>query len=388
MILKKNKLAIAEPEPGSKYGPKEMYIAIREVLKYTTYNKFNYKNQITEFEKKFAEYIGVHYAVAVSGGGVAMDMILKSLDLSSDDEIISSAISFPGTHLSILNSGAKMILCNCNETLNISPDSLKSVITSNTRAVVITHMNGLSCNMNKIMEVIDEQEKKFNIKIKLIADSARTCGGKYNEKKTGSFEWATIFSFQRKKQITTLGEGGMIVTNDYNLYQQLLCMRSFGNGIQWGTNYKLTNIQAAIGICQLKKLNCLNNKRRKIAHKRTNTLKKYLPDFVYPQDNFMYYNTYYLYTLLVPDNWSEKMRDELIAELKNSYNIGCCVGNDVSYKKNAYIRARIHPYNLENSEKIGARVICIIIHPHLTYFQQKYINKSFIEAVTKIRKQL
>lgn len=201
MILKKNKLAIAEPEPGSKYGPKEMYIAIREVLKYTTYNKFNYKNQITEFEKKFAEYIGVHYAVAVSGGGVAMDMILKSLDLSSDDEIISSAISFPGTHLSILNSGAKMILCNCNETLNISPDSLKSVITSNTRAVVITHMNGLSCNMNKIMEVIDEQEKKFNIKIKLIADSARTCGGKYNEKKQVALNGLLYLVFNEKSKL-------------------------------------------------------------------------------------------------------------------------------------------------------------------------------------------
>ena len=165
-----------------------------------------------EFEKKFSEYIGKKYALSVNGCNSGIDIAMQVLELKPNDEVISSAINFYGTHLSILSTPAKLVLCDVDDkTLNISANSIKNNLTKNTRAVVVTHMNGVSADMNKIINII----KKYDSNIVIIEDVARCCGASYDKKKVGCLGDISVFSFQSKKNISTLGEGGMIITNNY-----------------------------------------------------------------------------------------------------------------------------------------------------------------------------
>lgn len=377
-------LSIAEPSPGSLYDIEEISCVMDELKKYTYINGTEEKNDIEKFEKEFAKYIGKNYAASINGGGVGLDVILRFLDLKTEDEIVSSAVNFHGSHLAILNTKARLILCEASEDLNISAIDLEEKITAKTRAVLLTHMNGLPCNYYQIQDVIKRCESRYQTKIKIIGDAARACGSSYFGKKTGYFEWATMFSFQRKKQMTTLGEGGMVVTDDEELYLAIKRYSAFGHGITWGTNYKLTNLQARIGLCQLNKLDINNHKRIMIAKRRNDYLGEHLKDFKLPDINEEISNTFYLYTLLVPTKWSREKRDLLIRIMYEKYKIGCCVANDVTYRTNTYIQKRLGNVNLLFSESIGDRIITIVIHPNLDIEHENYINASFVNAVKKI----
>lgn len=379
-------LSVAEPSPGAFYGKEEVECILEEMEKYTCMNELERKNDIRIFEERFAKYIGKKFAISINGGGTALDLILKSLSLSNEDEILAAGINFHGSHLAILNTQAKLILCESEEDLNISPVDLKNKITPNTKAILLTHMNGLPCDYYAILKIVHDCEKKYNIKIKIIGDAARACGSTYNTKKTGYFEWATMFSFQRKKQMTTLGEGGMIVTDDAELYDVVKKYRSFGNAITWGSNYKMTNIQAKVGICQLEKLDTNNTKRIMIAKRRNDYLGTHLDGFVLPNIEKDVCNTFYLYTVLVPENWTCKQRNLLLDVMSNKYRIGCCIANDVTYKTNSYIREKIGKVDLPKSERIGERILTIVIHPELTLEEENYINTSFVNAVQQVKK--
>ena len=144
-----------------------------------------------------------------------MDLILKALNIKSGDEIISCAINFPGTHLAIIESGAKLVLSEPDpETLNIDPHDVEKKLSKRTKAIVVTHMNGLAAETDLLRKVINGS-KYFKYKKerpKIICDAARACGTTYKSHHIGREGWATMFSFQSYKIITTLGEGGMVVT--------------------------------------------------------------------------------------------------------------------------------------------------------------------------------
>ncbi|VFA68565.1 Predicted pyridoxal phosphate-dependent enzyme apparently involved in regulation of cell wall biogenesis [Streptococcus agalactiae] len=130
----------------------------------------------------------------------------------------------------------------------------------------------------------------------------------------------------------------MIVTNNSLFVEKFKEVRSFGLGIQNGANYKLTSFQARVGIEQIKKIDYLNNLRRGIAHRRTNFLENKLNEFIFPRDDEDFYNTFYLYSMLVPKSWSSKERDLLIDILSTKYSIGSVVANDVTYKTSVFLK--------------------------------------------------
>lgn len=233
MVVDKQ-LSIGEPSPGSIYGDEEREAILEELEKFYSWNLHDYKDKISEFENAFSKYIGCNYSIAINGGGAALDLILKALDCKPTDEIVSPAINFHGTHSAIINTGAKLILCDSTNNLNICIDSLKRKLSSRTKAVVITHMNGLGCDENEILKELNDYSLKTGKQIKLISDSARSCGSAVNGIKTGNLSWATFFSFQRKKQMNTLGEGGMVTTNDLDLAEKIKAYRSFGMGKNMG----------------------------------------------------------------------------------------------------------------------------------------------------------
>ena len=369
-----------EAEVGTIVDNDDLDMIKNEILKFQD-PQYNHHEVIEAFEETFAEKIGCNYSLAISSCAVGIDMVLKSLKLTPDDEVISCAINFHGTHLAILNTGAKLVLVEANDNLTICVDDLRCKINSRTKAIVITHMNGISCDMDAIDELV------LGKNIKIIEDAARALGSKYRGNITGKRSWACVFSFQYKKTITTLGEGGMIVTYDKKLYDTLSEYRSFGLGGSWGTNYKMTSVQAAMGLSQLNKLDMLINKRRELAKHRTNFIKEEKLDLQCPLDNETYFNTYYLYTILLSDNWYKEKRDLLIQNL-DKRGIGCVIANTTTYITNKYIYYKCNkPQNL-HSEKLGQRILCLPIHPLMTAEENNYIIQIFVEEYEKVRRKI
>lgn len=366
-----------EPDIGSIIDDDDINAVLNELMKFKNPN-YNHHNIIEKFEEKFKNKILCKYAVSVNSCATGLDMVLRALEIMPGDEIISCAINFHGTHLSIINSGAKLILAEANDNLNIDINDLSNKITKRTRAILVTHMNGVSCDIDSIKKLID------GTNIKLIEDAARSLGSKYKSEHVGKNSWACVFSFQYKKQITTLGEGGMIATNDENLYKKLLNYRSFGMGRTWGTNYKMTSVQAAMGISQISKLDEIIDLRRQIAKKRNIFISNNASNFLLPLDNEIYYNSYYIYTLLTPHNWNKSMRDELILDLKTGSNINAIIANGPTYLTNEFISYNCDSSSLEHSEWIGEHIICLPIHPNMSESYNEYLLKQFVETAQKI----
>lgn len=373
-------LSMGEPEVGSIYGIEELECLLVEMEKYSSYGNYTPYETIEKFERIFAEYVGTKYALAVNSGMSALRTLLQAFFESKKVTVISNVLNFSGTHIGILNQGHNLILCESSEDINVNLEDLYiKVAYYQPEAVVLTNMNGLSHDEYEIKKEI----KRLSPETVLLTDCCRSLGSFCNRIHCGSDSDASFFSFQRKKTISTLGEGGMIVTNNKYIYERCKKIRSFGLFETAGENFKMSGFQAAVGIAQMKKLDELIRKRREIAYRRSNYLKNRLDNWIFPKDDETYQNSYYLYTLLVPVYWSTQMRDRLIEILRNDYGIGSLVANDVTYRTSSWVKSKTSQ-KLEKSEAISNRIICPIIHPGLTVEQEDYINESFIKCVEEV----
>ena len=242
------------------------------------------KNQISssgiyvkEFEKKFAKKVRRKYAVSVSNGTAAIQLAFESLNLKKGDEVIVPSFTIISCILPIIRLGARPILVDCDpRTWNMDVEKTINLITKKTKAIILVNIYGLCVDMDKILKICKKK------KIKILEDSAESLGLKYKGRPCGSFGDVSTFSFFANKHITT-GEGGMIVTNDKNIYEKCLLLRNiYFNDVRrfkhfgLGWNYRLTNLQSALGIAQLSKLEKFVKIKRKIGnyyHSRLSHLK-------------------------------------------------------------------------------------------------------------------
>jgi len=269
------------------------------------------------FERDFSKYINRKYAVAVSSGTAALDIALKSLNFKKNDEVIIPAFSIISTALCVIKLGLKPVLVDCDlYSWNIKIDSLIKKITKKTKAIIITHLYGFPVDMNKILKL---SKKK---KIKIIEDSAELIGQKYYNKKCGSFGDISTFSFYANKHITT-GEGGMILTDNYKLYNKSKSLRNlcFGNDkdrfnhddIGW--NYRLTNLQAAIGCGQLKNITWIIKRKREIGKLYHSLLINNDKIYIQDLDNNFSKNIFWVFGVVIKKETKIK-RDVVIKKLK------------------------------------------------------------------------
>jgi len=228
------------------------------------------------FEKKFSQYNNRKFGVAVSNGTAALEIALKSLNLKPKDEVIIPAFSIISTALCVVKLGLKPILVDADFfSWNMNPYNVINKISKKTKAIIITHIYGFPVNLEKIIKIAKKK------KIKIIEDAAEMIGQKYKNKKCGSFGDLSTFSFYANKHITT-GEGGMILTNNLTLYEKCKSLRNlcFGENINRfnhddiGWNYRLSNIQAAIGCGQLKNISWIIKRKRDIGKRYHSLLKK------------------------------------------------------------------------------------------------------------------
>lgn len=221
---------------------------------------------VEEFQNAFANFCGTKYALACSNGTVTLHLALKALGVDSGDEVIMPTLTYIATANTAAYCGAKPVFVDSEMgTWNIDPEKIEKAITPRTKAIVPVHLYGLSCNMDAIEQI----SEKYGIPV--VEDAAEAHGATWNGKKVGSIGKIGSFSFFGNKIITT-GEGGMIVTNDQKLYEQMKLMR--GQSVDpskryWhnalGYNYRMTNMQAAIGLGQLKNIDWHMAQRRRVA---------------------------------------------------------------------------------------------------------------------------
>lgn len=383
-----NILWYGEPNLGSWYTDAEIDAVLKTIRESMDWNVGFGPNPktIEEFENAFAKYCGSKYAIATNSGGTGIDMAIVCLDLAPGDEVICPAINFKSAHLAILKQGGKVVFCDIDpKTLNVDPKDVEKRITPRTRAIFPVHMNGLPAPMDELLEIAQKHPHSKHGSLKVIVDAARCCGGTYKGEKVGSKGWMTIFSFQTQKLMTTLGEGGMITTNDEKLSKKLRDMRQFGGEEGWGSNYKMTKIQAAVGLVQLKRLDEMNRRRRLAAKKRTELLKD-IPELTLPHEPHYAEHLYYVYGILVPKEWAGVKRDKIITIMKEEFGVVCSVSNPPTYLRWPYIAKHCGNPQLPISEEIGQRLICPPLHPLLTKEQELYICAALLEAIKEVKK--
>lgn len=230
------------------------------VLSRQGFEKFRKSFKVLEFEKKFAEKFNCKYSLAVTSGTAALRVALAALKLKPGDEVITQAFTFVATVEAIVEAKLQPVCCQIDNTLNISPSHLRKIINNKTKAVIVVHMLGVSAQMNEILKICKEK------KIPLIEDTAWGCGGSYNNKKLGTLGRMGTYSFDFAKTITT-GEGGMIVFKKKKDYLNARAWHDHGHEnnpkvARWedtrkssGFNFRMNEMQGAVGLAQLKKLN-------------------------------------------------------------------------------------------------------------------------------------
>jgi len=263
-----------EPMMGSYYGEEEFEAVIRAMR--TSMDPavgFGFIcEEIEVFEKALAEYFDTKYAITINGAGGGLDMAMVALDLEPEDEVICPTINFRAAPMAVLGQRAKLVMCEADpKTLCADPNDVEKRVTPRTRCIFPTHMNGISAAMDDLLEIAERHPHPKHGPLKVIGDGARALGAGYKGTKIGKKGWMNVFSFHTMKNMTTLGEGGAITTDDDVLADRLREIRMFGEQ-HWGSNYKMTKMQAAVGPIQLGRLDGFIAARRKLAHERNQML--------------------------------------------------------------------------------------------------------------------
>ncbi len=327
---------------------------------------------VEEFEKKFADYIGVKYAVATSNGTSALHTALLSAGIKHDDEVLVPSFTFIATANAVRFCNAKPVFVDINEDdFNMSIEDLKKKITPKTKAIIPVHLYGTPANMKEIMEIAEEHD------LIVIEDACQAHGAEFNNKKVGSFGIGT-FSFYPTKNMTT-GEGGMITTNSKEIYEKAIKIRNHGMIERYhheivGYNYRMTNINAAIGIPQLKRLDANNLKRIKNADRYDAGLRG-IPGIILPKRFKNRKQVFHQYTIRVTEEFGIN-RDELAKGLKEKG-----IGTGIYYPIPIHMQKAYEGFNvsLPVTEKLSKEVLSLPIHPSLKDEEIDYVIEKMKE---------
>ena len=271
--------------------------------------------EISLFEKKLSKLVNRKYACAVSSGTAALEIAVKSLGLKKNDEIIMPSFTIISNAISIIKNHAKPVLVDSDmSNWNINIENIKKKITKKTKALMIPHIYGFPCEMDKILNIC----KKY--KLYLIEDAAEMIGQTYKNKPCGSFGDISTFSFYANKHITT-GEGGMVFTNNKNFFEKFNSFKnlSFGkkdrfnhSDISW--NYRITNMQAALGVSQVSRLKKIIKKKREIGNFYYEKFKNNKNLIIQPTKFDYAENIFWIYGIVLKKG-SKKYRQEIQSKL-------------------------------------------------------------------------
>jgi len=364
------RIPLADP-----YMTNEDVEAVAKALKEKALSQGKY---VQKFEEQFARYIGVKHAVAVSSGTAALHIALAAIDTSSNEEVITPSFSFVATANSALYQGAKPIFADIDPvTYNIDPVQIKTRITRKTKAIIPVHYAGQPADMDPILEMAEKHG------IYVIEDAAEAHGALYKGRKAGGLGNLNCFSFYPNKNMTT-GEGGMITTNDDELAEKMRMIRSFGQDqryhhVMLGYNYRMTDIQAALGLVQLKRLDWVVEKRVE----KATYYNEYIGELFDERVQTPYVAPYatHVYMLYTIRFQNKQTREKAITKLEEK-GIETCVAFPPIHLQPLY--QSLYGYrsgHLPVTEKTSDTILCIPIYPHITQKQQDYVLSALKEAL-------
>ncbi|NQT66898.1 MAG: UDP-4-amino-4,6-dideoxy-N-acetyl-beta-L-altrosamine transaminase [Actinobacteria bacterium] len=363
---------------------------IREVIKVLKSDWLTQGPKIKEFEDALCKYTGAKYAVAVSSGTAALHIACLAAGIKSGDEVITSPITFVASANSILYCGGTPVFADIQkDTVNIDPEEIRKKISPNTKAIIPVHFAGHPCDLEEISLIA----QKHNLLV--IEDAAHALGAEYKNTKIGSCKYSdmAIFSFHPVKSITT-GEGGTILTNNEEIFKKLLIFRNHGiakekaelmnkNEGPWfyemqelGFNYRITDIQATLGISQLKKINSFISDRREIA-KFYNKSFKGNNYFDIPVEREYVFSAYHLYPIRVKDKFKVQKK-EIFNKMRDS-GLGIQVHYIPVYLQPFYKKLGYKIKICPKAEDFYEKEISIPMYPSLKDTQIKFVVKEILK---------
>lgn len=341
-----------------------------------------------EFEDLFAEYVGVDHAISMNSCTSALQLAIECHNITG--EVLVPSFTWVASVNTIVQAGATPVLVDIDpETRNVDPDSLEAAITDETEAIMIVHYGGQPCDMDAIVDITEEHD------LLLVEDSAETIGGEYRGQPTGSFG-VGCFSFYPTKNITT-GEGGMLTTDDAEFARKV---RAYvGHGIEsttldrenadesWyraassaGYNFRMTNMQAAMGVEQMQKVETLNQQRRDHAAYLTEQLAS-VPGITTPHEADHCKHVYQMYTVMTDESVE---RDALVRRL-NERDIGASVHfYPPVHQQPRYENADIRQTDLSNTEYVADNIVTLPMFPGLETSQLDRMVTAIKEVLEEV----
>ena len=345
--------------------------------------------RVIHFEKMFADYIGVKHAIAASSCTAALHLAMRVLNMKPGDEVIVPVLTFAATANAPLFCGAKPVFADIDEkTFNISPQDVLNKITSKTKAIILVHYGGQPCDMKEILEIAEDY------KLHVVEDCAHSLGSEYKGKKTGTLGTMGCFSFYPTKILTTL-EGGMITTNDEHAAGRLRILREHGmtktaseresdatwyyDVVDLGYNYRLNEVQAALGISQLERVKDGIERRIESAHYYTENLN--FNGIIPPYEATGRSHIYHLYVIKVQKDVAGITRDELFRKLLDN-RIGVSVHYTPLHLLSFY--KKILKGNSDTfpiAERVYEQILSLPLYPTLTKKNIDFITSKIKEAI-------
>jgi dTDP-4-amino-4,6-dideoxygalactose transaminase len=368
---------------------------IQKVTKVLKSGKVNYwtGNYCKKFEKLYAKKFNLNYCITVANGTVALEAVLKTLNLKKNDEVLVPSKSYQSSASAIVTSGAKPIFCDIDfNSQNLQINDLIKKISSKTRAIICVHIGGWPCEMNKITKIAREK------KIVLIEDCSQAHGARINKKFVGSFGDMAIWSFCNDKIISTGGEGGMIAVKKKEIWKKIWAYKEIGknfdkvnknlknkfSGFKWvhdsfGTNLRMTEMQAVLGIYQLKKLKRTISKRNYFNNLIWKSLKNHKAAIIPKVPKNIILSPYRCNIKLNFEMIKKKYNLKKIIKLLNSKEQICNEGScSEMYLENSFKTLNLSPRKrLKNAAKLGTISLAFFINPFMS-------NKDMNKKIKKI----
>ena len=345
-------------------------------------NKVNYwtGTECREFEKEFATWANSEYAIALGNGTLALDLALKALSVGQGDEVITTPRTFLASASSIVTAGAAPVFADVDlNSQAITAQSIKAVLTPKTKAVIVVHLAGMPAEMDEIMAL--SAEHGFYV----IEDCAQAHGAKYKGKSVGSIGHVGAWSFCQDKVMTTGGEGGMVTTNSKELWSKMWSYKDHGKsfdaiynrehppGFRWlhesfGTNWRMTEMQAALGRIQLTRMSDWTAKRQAYGAELDNAAANFNSIRLVEVPEYCEHAEYKHYMFVKPEQLAEGWdRDRIVNEIV-ARGVPCFQGScSEVYLEKAFDNTPWRPEKrLPNAVKLGETSIMFLVHPTLT----------------------
>ena len=356
---------------------------LKEINKSINSGQIFFGRELKKFEKNFVKKHKCKYGIAVGSGTDALLISLKTLNLKSGDEVITAANTAIPTISAIINAGGKPKLVDVKDNYLLDLDKIEKEINSKTKAIIPVHLYGQMNDMDKILKI----GKKYNIKI--IEDCAQSQGAKFKNKYSGTFGKFGCFSFYPTKILGAYGDGGFILTNDFNAYKQIKRLRFYGietveknkyknqyYSNENGLNSRIDEIQCSILNYKLKKVDYFIKQRKKLVNIYLNELKN--TDLKLPYEEVKNKHVYHLFTVFHP-------KGRKISKLLKKFKIETrAIYPYPIHKMKAYKGLIKNKNRLTNSEKLSKGIFCLPLYPELSVNEVKFICKKLRLILKKI----